>query len=134
MEIRNVVNETKNMYPKMEQIDQKHILNNIPKKWMRFSLLYAVIEITTKSKAIAVETDIVGGMSAVPVEYRVINMNVFILLVTSIITGVFWGITSIISKKQPKIKKVRKWLKKIFIILLILTILFCAVRYFYGNY
>ena len=54
MEIRNVVNEVKNEYPKMEQVSKKHLSNSIPRKWLKVGLSSLGIAMITKNNVLAV--------------------------------------------------------------------------------
>ena len=50
MEIRNVENEVKKEYPKMEQISKKRLTKCIPGKWKKLGLSYVLINMMVKSK------------------------------------------------------------------------------------
>ena len=53
MEIRNIENEVKKEYPKMEQISKKRLTKCIPEKWKKLGLSYVLINMMIKSKVLA---------------------------------------------------------------------------------
>lgn len=136
MEIRNVVNEVKNEYPKMEQVTKKHLSNSIPRKWLKVGLSYLGIAIITKNNVFAVSNlnfttmDIAGGAPmtiTTPLPVQICNNACPIVQIVSavifIITGLSILITKIKAKKQPEPKKVKRWVKILFIISIIIFIL-----------
>lgn len=54
MEIRNVVDEVKNEYPKMTQISKKKLKNRIPNKWVKMGLSSLGITMIMKNSVLAV--------------------------------------------------------------------------------
>ena len=53
MEIRNVVNDVKNDYPKMEQLSKEHLKSTIPNKWLKVGLSSLVITMIMRNKVFA---------------------------------------------------------------------------------
>ena len=138
MEIRSIVNEVKNGYPKLEQVSKKHLLNSIPNKWIKVGLSSLGIAMIMKNHVFAT-IDIAGEApvhaSSVPI--RICNVACPIVQIVSavifIITGLSIVATKIKSKKQNETKKVKKWIKVIFIISIILFILSILARFFINN-
>lgn len=71
MEIRNVLNEVKNEYPKMEQLSKKHLSNSIPRKWLKVGLSSLGIAMIMRNNVFAatisstiVEMPLAGDMPA----------------------------------------------------------------------
>lgn len=140
MEIRNVVNEVKNEYPKMEQISKKHLSNSIPSKWLKVGLSSLGIAMIMKNKVFAFSPndissiDIAGGFpTPIPTPIKICNVACPIIQIVSaivfIITGLSILITKIKAKKQPEPKKVKKWVKILFIISIIVFILSILTRF-----
>ena len=136
MEIRNVVNEVKNEYPKMDQVSKKHLVNSIPSKWLKFGLSSLGIIIVMKNKVFAlspmdintIDIDIAGGLSApVPAPIQVFDIACPIVQIVSMVVFIMTGLSILInkikSKKQPEPKKVKKWVKILFIISIIVFVL-----------
>lgn len=135
MEIRNVVNKVENEYPKMEQISKKHLSNSVPRKWLKVGLSSLVIAILTKNKAFAISINtldldmpLAGAQEyRIPVPIQICNVACPIVQIASavvfIITGLSILITKIKSKKQNEPKKIKKWVKVLFIISIIAFII-----------
>lgn len=135
MEIRNVVNEVKNEYPKMEQVSKKHLSNSIPRKWLKVGLSSLGIAMITKNNvlAVSISPDIIdmplAGVAEyrIPVPIQICNVACPIVQIASavvfIITGLSILITKIKSKKQNEPKKIKKWVKVLFIISIIAFII-----------
>lgn len=136
MEIKNVVNNIENEYPKMEQISKKHLSNSIPSKWLKIGLSSLGISIFTNNKTFAVSNfnlttiDIAGGAPvpiATPLPVEICNIACPIIQIISavifIVTGLSIILTKIKSKKQSELRKVKKWVKILFIISIIVFIL-----------
>ena len=128
MEIRNVVNKVENEYPKMEQISKKHLSNSVPRKWLKVGLSSLVIAILTKNKAFAISIntlDLDMPLAGAPIQ--ICNVACPIVQIASavvfIITGLSILITKIKSKKQNEPKKIKKWVKVLFIISIIAFII-----------
>ena len=149
MEIRNVVNEVKNEYPKMEQVSKKHLSNSIPKKWLKVGLSSLGIAMIFKNNVFALSPvyintlDIAGGLTApvpapIPAPIRICNVACPIVQVVSaiifIVTGLSIIITKIKAKKQAEPKKIKKWLKILFIISIIAFILSILTKFIIKDY
>ena len=144
MEIRSIVNEVKNEYPKLEQVSKKHLLNSIPNKWIKVGLSSLGIALIMKNNVFALSPsdintiDIAGGFPApIPAPIRICDVACPIVQMVSvavfIITGLSILIIKIKSKKQNETKKVKKWIKVIFIISIILFILSILASFFINN-
>lgn len=144
MEIRNIVNEVKNEYPKMEQVSKKHLSNNIPNKWKKIGLSSLGIALIMKNNVFAFSSsaintiDIAGGAPVtIPAPIRIFNVACPIVQIVSvavfIITGLSIFITKTKSKTQPEPIKVKKWVKVIFIISIILFILSIITQFIISN-
>ena len=145
MEIRSIVNEVKNEYPKLEQVSKKHLSNSIPNKWIKVGLSSLGIAMIMKNHVFATISpmdfntiDIAGGAPApIPAPVRIYNVACPIVQMVSvavfIITGLSILIIKIKSKKQNETKKVKKWIKVIFIISIILFILSILASFFINN-
>ena len=140
MEIRNVVNEVKNEYPKMEQVSKKHLSNSIPRKWLKVGLSSLGITIMFKNNVFAVSPmnintiDIAGGFPApIPAPIRICNVACPIVQIVSavlfIVTGLSILLTKIKAKKQDEPKKVKKWIKVLFIISIIVFIISVLAKF-----
>ena len=136
MEIRNVVNEVKNEYPKMNQITKKHLKDTIPNKWLKVGLSSLVIAMLMKNDVLATANSVnpsnftaieIAGGAPVPLEtplYIYIHqISLIASIVVFIITGLTILITKIKAKKQNQNRKVKKWIMVIFIISIIVFIL-----------
>lgn len=142
MEIRNVVNKIENEYPKMEQISKKNLSNSIPSKWLKIGLSSLGIAILTNNKAFAVYNfnlttiDIAGGAPApitTPLPVQICNVACPMVQIVSavifIITGLSILLTKIKAKKQDEPKKVKKWIKVLFIISIIVFIISVLAKF-----
>lgn len=140
MEIKNVVNNVENEYPKMDQISKKDLSNNVPKKWLKIGLSSLGIALLTNNKAFALSNsnltslDVAGGapvdiitITSLPV--RICNIFQMVSAVVFIITGVSMLLTKIKSKKQYEPKKAKKWIKILFIISIITFILSILTKF-----
>ena len=131
MEIRNVVNEVKNEYPKLEKLSKKRLSNSLPNKWLKIGLSSLGIAIIFKNNVFALDIntiDIAGGFPApIPAPIRICNVACPIVQIVSavlfIVTGLSILLTKIKAKKQDEPKKVKKWIKVLFIISIIVFIL-----------
>ena len=129
IEIKNVVKETNYEYPKLNQIDEKRIQNNIPNKWIKVGLSSLVISFLVNNKVIATNVDVIkpehlGGITysePISIASRIATVVIFIIALLSIFTFIITGFSILIAK--IKSKKVKKWIKVIFIISIILSIL-----------
>ena len=140
MEIKNVVNNVENEYPKMDQISKKDLSNNVPKKWLKIGLSSLGIALLTNNKAFALSNsnltslDVAGGapvdiitITSLPV--RICNIFQMVSAVVFIINGVSMLLTKIKSKKQYEPKKAKKWIKILFIISIITFILSILTKF-----
>ena len=140
MEIKNVVNNVENEYPKMDQISKKDLSNNVPKKWLKIGLSSLGIALLTNNKVFALShsnltsLDVAGGapvdiitITSLPV--RICNIFQMVSAVVFIITGVSMLLTKIKSKKQYEPKKAKKWIKILFIISIITFILSILTKF-----
>ena len=142
MEIKNVENELRNSYPKMNQVSKKHLLNSIPRKWLKVGLSSLGLALIFKNNIFALSSmntsilDIAGDVSApiyIPVPIRICNVACPILQIVSavlfIVSGFSILVTKIKAKKQSKPKKVKKWMKVLFIISLIVFIISVLTKF-----
>lgn len=136
MEIRKVVNEVKNEYPKMDQVSKKHLVNSIPSKWLKLGLSSLGIAMVMKNKVFALSIDVAGAFPApapVPVPIQVCDIACPIVQIVSMVVFIMTGLSILInkikSKKQPEPKKVKKWVKILFIISIIVFILSILTKF-----
>ena len=139
VEIKNVENELRNRYPKMNQVSKKHLLNSIPRKWLKVGLSSLGLALIFKNNVFAIspmDIDIAGDISApiyIPVPIRICNVACPIVQIVSavlfIVTGLSILITRIKAKKQDEPKKVKKWIKVLFIISLIVFIISVLTKF-----
>ena len=137
MEIKNVENELRNRYPKMNQVSKKHLLNSIPRKWLKVGLSSLGLALIFKNNVFAIspmDIDIAGGIPApIPAPIRICNVACPIVQIVSavlfIVTGLSILITRIKAKKQDEPKKVKKWIKVLFIISLIVFIISVLTKF-----
>lgn len=137
MEIKNVENELRNRYPKMNQVSKKHLLNSIPRKWLKVGLSSLGLALIFKNNVFAIspmDIDIAGGIPApIPAPIRICNVACPIVQIVSavlfIVTGFSVLITRIKAKKQDEPKKVKKWIKVLFIISLIVFIISVLTKF-----
>lgn len=142
MEIRNVVNEVKNDYPKMEQVSKKKLTKSVPNKWMKMGISSFVIYILMKSKSFAFSPSDIptanqatsGGIVATPVHVRICEIACPAIQITSIImfiiTGLIILLTKIKTKNEFKFKNVKKWIRIVFIASIIAFILSMLINFF----
>ena len=130
MEIKSVTSEIKNKYPKKNKVSKENIIDSIPSKWLKLGGVSFVIAMMMKHDVFAtadfVPTDLTisGNMQDLAHEtFNTVFYPTIISAVVFVITGLSIMITKIKSKKQSKPKKVKKWIKAIFIISMILFIL-----------
>ena len=137
MEIKNVENELINRYPKMNQVSKKHLLNSIPRKWLKVGLSSLGLALIFKNNVFAIspmDIDIAGDIPApIPAPIRICNVACPIVQIVSavlfIVTGLSVLITRIKAKKQDEPKKVKKWTKVLFIISLIVFIISILTKF-----
>lgn len=145
MEIRNVVNEVKNDYPKMEQVSKKKLTKSVPNKWMKIGISSFVMSILMKSKSFANTTiggieinpanqeAIAGGIVSIPVHVRICEIACPAVQITSIImfiiTGLIILLTKIKTKNEFKFKNVKKWIRIVFIASIIAFILSMLINF-----
>ncbi len=135
MEIRNVVNEVQNDYPKMEQVSKKKLTKSVPNKWVKIGISSFVMSILMKSKSFALlASDILppanpatSGGEVTPVHVRICEVVCPAVQITSIvmfiITGLIIFLTKIKTKNEFKFKNVKKWIRIVFIASIIAFIL-----------
>ena len=140
MEIRNVVNEVKNDYPKMEQVSKKKLTKSVPNKWMKMGISSFVMSILMKSKSFALSpSDIptanpaVSGGEVTPVHVRICEIACPAVQISSIImfiiTGLIILLTKIKTKNEFKFKDVKKWIRIVFIASIIAFILSMLINF-----
>ena len=137
MEIRNVVNEVKNEYPKLEKLSKKRLSNSLPNKWLKIGLSSLGIAIIFKNNVFALDIntiDIAGGFPApIPAPIRICDVACPIVQIVSavlfIVTGLSILLTKIKAKKQDEPKKVKKWIKVLFIISIIVFIISVLAKF-----
>ena len=137
VKIKNVENELRNRYPKMNQVSKKHLLNSIPRKWLKVGLSSLGLALIFKNNVFAIspmDIDIAGGIPApIPAPIRICNVACPIVQIVSavlfIVTGLSILITRIKAKKQDEPKKVKKWIKVLFIISLIVFIISVLTKF-----
>ena len=141
MEIRNVIKEVKNEYPKIKKISKENLLNNIPNKWLKVGISSLVISMIMKNKAFAASIGVepsgytaAGGFPTyIPAPVKICNTVCPIIQIVSvsifIITGLIILTTRIKSKKKSENKEVKKWIKFLFIISIIVFILSIVIRF-----
>ena len=133
MEIRKVVNQVENEYPKMKQISKKCLKKNIPNKWLKVGVLFLGILNAIKSKVLAVkvpsiegEIDLAGG-AFVPLPIIIYERFGGIIRAVSGLISIIIGLDILMTKmkyrKNDEKIKVKKWKKVLFIISIILFIL-----------
>ena len=144
MEIRNVVNEVKNDYPKMEQVSKKKLTKSVPNKWMKMGISTFVMSILMKSKSFANTTingieinpanqATSGGIVATPVHVRICEIACPAVRISSIIMFIITGLiilfTKIKTKNEFKFKDVKKWIRIVFIVSIIAFILSMLINF-----
>lgn len=143
MEIKNVVNEVKNEYPKLKQLSKKHLSNSIPNKWLKIGLSSLGIAMIIRNNVFAatisptiVDMPLAGDMPAyiaTPLPVQICNVACPIVQIASavvfIITGLSILLTKIKAKKQDEPKKVKKWIKVLFIISIIVFIISVLAKF-----
>jgi len=144
MEIRKVVNEVENEYPKMKQISKKCLKKNIPNKWLKVGVVFLGTLNAIKNKVLAVaipsievETvDLAGGWG-VPLPIIVYEEFGGIIRAISGLLSIIIGLDILMTKmkyrKNDEKIKVKKWKKVLFIISTILFILNYLVGLLIGN-
>ena len=137
MEIKNVLYEVKNEYPKMEQVSKKHLSNSIPRKWLKVGLsslgIAAIMRKNIFAKGISVDMidmHLAGDMPVhivTPLPVQICNSVCPIVQIGSaivfIITSLSILITKIKEKKHTESKKIKNWIKVLFIISIIVFII-----------
>lgn len=147
VEIKNVENELRNRYPKMNQVSKKHLLNSIPRKWLKVGLSSLGLALIFKNNVFAISPmmniDIAGVSptpipAPIPAPIRICNVACPIVQIVSavlfIVTGLSILITRIKAKKQDEPKKVKKWIKVLFIISIVVFILSILTNFIINNY
>lgn len=137
MEIRNVTETPKKEYPKMNQITEKKLRDTIPNKWLKVGLSSLMIAILMKNNVLATSDpmmDIAGGMTVIvdtPLYVQICPAVQVLSIIVFIISGIAILKTKSKAKKQNETKKVKKWIKAIFIISILLFILSTSIRILY---
>lgn len=153
MEIRNVVNDVKNDYPKMEQLSKEHLKSTIPHKWLKVGLSSFVITMIMKNNVLAsssssslddkmiiagdMPVEVVGAQPQKTFLYVLCNdicpyIMIFSFLIF-IVTGLNMLIRKIATKKNNETKKTKKWIKVLFVISFILFIVSFLISIFANN-
>ena len=161
MEIRNVVNDVKNDYPKMEQLSKEHLKSTIPNKWLKVGLSSFVITMMMKNKVLASSLssgiddvmNVAGFMPVsvagdMPVEvvgtqpqrtflYVLCNDICSYIMIFSFVIFIVTGLNMLIrkfrAKKNNETKKTKKWIKVLFVISFILFIVSLLIGIFANN-
>ena len=161
MEIRNVVNDVKNDYPKMEQLSKEHLKSTIPNKWLKVGLSSSVITMIMRNKVLASSLssgiddvmNVAGFMPVsvagdMPVEvvgtqpqrtflYVLCNDICSYIMIFSFVIFIVTGLNMLIrkfrAKKNNETKKTKKWIKVLFVISFILFIVSLLIGIFANN-
>lgn len=147
MEIRSIKNEKEVSYPKSNEISDKTLKRNIPKKWRRIGLTSLVLIFVMKSCTFAKNDSIVltaGFAPSTTPTAGVVQTKNPILLVASAGIGIIAVITFLISliaiiktkikaKKENEKVKVKIIYKIMFIISIILIIASIIGIYCFNN-
>lgn len=137
MEIRNVTETPKKEYPKMNQITGKKLRDTIPNKWLKVGLSSLMIAMLMKNNVLATSDpmmDIAGGMTVIvdtPLYVQICPAVQVVSIIVFIISSIAILKTKSKAKKQNETKKVKKWIKAIFIISILLFILSTSIRILY---
>ena len=149
MEIKKVVNEVKNEYPKINQVSKKHLKSSIPNKWLQIGISSLVIATIMQNNVYAdygppyyvSEKNVppglvdIGGAYPTNIFPMIGDFVIKISIITFIITGLKILTTKIKSKKQNETKKVKIWIKIIFIMSIIsILIIFFMKLYDFDLY
>lgn len=130
MEIKEVIDNNKKMYPTINQIDNKKLKENIPNKWLKLGMSTSIFALLIKKRSLATSIDdiqplagdimVTAGVQAKPV----LNTTLPVISIFMIILSVILGIR-IKSKRNKGINesKIVKVLRLIFIILTILVLI-----------
>ena len=143
MEIKNVRDNNKKMYPTIDQIDNKKLVKNIPNKWLKLGMSTSIFALLTKKRSLATSISdfqpLAGDImvTAGVQEKPVVNTTLPLLSIFMIILNVILGII-IKSKRKKGIKesKIVKLLRGISIIVTILMIIQTIIYLndYYGGY
>ena len=161
MEIRNVVNDVQNDYPKMEHLSKEHLKSTIPNKWLKVGLSSFVITMMMKNKVLASSLssgiddvmNVAGFMPVsvagdMPVEvvgtqpqrtflYVLCNDICSYIMIFSFVIFIVTGLNMLIrkfrAKKNNETKKTKKWIKVLFVISFILFIVSLLIGIFANN-
>ena len=137
MEIRNVTETPKKEYPKMNQITEKKLRDTIPNKWLKVGLSSLMIAMLMKNNVLATNDPmmyIAGGMTVIvepPLYVQICPAVQVVSIIVFIISSIAILKTKSKAKKQNETKKVKKWIKAIFIISILLFILSTSIRILY---
>lgn len=140
MEIRNVTETPKKEYPKMNQITEKKLRDTIPNKWLKVGLSSLMIAILMKNNAFATSSlpdytmELAGETQLIvdtPLYVQICPAVQVVSIIVFIISGIAILKTKSKAKKQNETKKVKKWIKAIFIISILLFILSTSIRILY---
>ena len=138
MEIRTVINKVENEYPKMKQMSKKNISINIPNKWLKIGLSSLGISIIMKSNVFALDpaiptAGVIPNYIEIPLPVKICNEVCPIVQIAAvavlIITGLSILTTKLRARKQDEPKKVKKWVKILFIISIVVFILSILAKY-----
>ncbi len=134
MEIRNVVNEVKNDYPKMEQVSKKKLTKSVPNKWMKMGISSFVMSILMKSRSFAYSplegieiNPAASGGEVTPVHVRICEIACPAVQSASIVMFIITGLIILITK--IKNKNVKKWIRIVFIASIIAFILSILINF-----
>ena len=134
MEIRNVVNEVKNDYPKMEQVSKKKLTKSVPNKWMKMGISSLVMSILMKSRSFAYSplegieiNPAASGGEVTPVHVRICEIACPAVQSASIVMFIITGLIILITK--IKNKNVKKWIRIVFIASIIAFILSILINF-----
>jgi len=130
VEIKNVIDNNKKMYPTIDQIDNKKLKKNIPNKWLKLGMSTSIFALLIKKRSLATSISdiqplagdimVTAGVQAKPA----LNTTLPVISIFMIILSTILGIR-IKSKRKKGINESRivKVLRLISIILTILVLI-----------
>lgn len=137
MEIKNVIDNNKKMYPTIDQIDNKKLKKNIPNKWLKLGMSTSIFALLIKKRSLATSISdiqplagdimVTAGVQAKPA----LNTTLPVISIFMIILSAILGIR--IKSKMKKGINESKIVKVLRLISIILTILVLIQTIIYLN-
>ena len=122
MQIKGLEKELKKGYPKIDDISEEELSNNMPKKWRKSGLPLSLMALTPIDNESTL-TFVTAGDEPTPPIYVLVSKDAFpISIFIFCISALSMIITLIKSKKQQKKTKIKTFIKVLFVLSFIISV------------